>query len=468
MGMAMTPNDVEFCSVLNTNCPGSYPGISGRVFLDLNGDGLYSTNEPPCPMANVLVQPNGYMVGCESDGTWELGVLPGNYTIAPATTYPYYQSFVPVSHVAMLPNMGDADTLNNFAVTLIPGIEDLQAQLYAEHARPGFNNRLYLSCRNYGTVPMDAQLVLNYDADQTWIGSSVAPTTQSGNTVTWDLATLAVGATTSLTVDLNTAASVALGTSIDHMLHALPDADDETPTDNVALFTDSVVGSYDPNDKLLSPSIMSPAEVQAGNKPITYTVRFQNTGTYAAERVLIVDTLPDGLQTESIQFLAGSHSYHWYVDQGVLYVLFENINLPDSTSDAANSQGFVRFSILPNTNLGLGTAITNIAHIVFDFNAPIITPPAVFHVEQTTSVPELSINALRVHPNPAQDRLWVMPQPGMGTRTKYVVQDLSGRDILGGTLANDDAVGVGILRAGSYTITIFGKEGSRTARFVKL
>ena len=209
---------------------------------------------------------------------------------------------------------------------------------------------------------MDAQLVLNYDADQTWVGSSIAPNSQSNNTAIWNLPTLAVGATANLTVDLNTPASVPLGTPIDHILNALPDADDETPSNNFILFPDTVVGSFDPNDKLLSPAVMSPSEVQANEKPITYTVRFQNTGTYMAERVVIVDTLPDGLQTESIQFPAGSHSYRWYMDHGVLYILLENINLPDSTSDALNSQGFVSFSLLPDNDRRSGRRRPHCSH----------------------------------------------------------------------------------------------------------
>jgi hypothetical protein len=51
--------------------------------------------------------------------------------------------------------------------------------------------------------------------------------------------------------------------------------------------------------------------------------------------------------------------------------------------------------------------IENIAHIVFDFNAPIITPPAVFTVDVLASVAEEAGNAFRIYPNPVHDRLWI-------------------------------------------------------------
>ncbi len=415
-----------------------------------------------------MIQPNGYVVGCEPDGTWEVGVLPGNYTITPgSSSYPYYQAINPPSHSADLPQMGDVDTLNDFAATLIPGIHDLQAHLVAQPARPGFNNHLFLACRNYGTEPMEAQLVLNYDADQSWVGSSIPPDSHVGNTATWNLDTLALGQTVQLTVDLFTDASTPLGTPLSLQLSALPDSSDETPGNNVVLVNDSVVGSFDPNDKLVEPPSLTPDEAQSGEQPITYTIRFQNTGTYLADRVVIVDSLPDGLQIASIQELASSHAHHWYVDHGVLYVIFQDINLPDSTSDEANSHGFFRFRILPETDLAPGTDIVNVANIVFDFNTPITTPPALFHVDDVSAVEETTTTAIRVHPNPAQE--WIrVTLPGWSGDASYTVQDLSGRRVLNGHLNGDHTVDVRPLQAGPYVLTVLDQEGFRTCRFMKL
>ncbi|MCC6841130.1 MAG: T9SS type A sorting domain-containing protein [Flavobacteriales bacterium] len=458
---------VSYCSVLNSTCPGAYAGISGRVFIDLDGDGQYGIGEPPAQHWTVEVQPDNYLAGATADGTWEVGVQPGSYTVALSSGYPYYQAIAPAVHTADLPAIGMADSLNNFAVTLIPGIEDLQAQLYADPARPGFNNRLFLSCHNYGTVPMDAQLVLNFDSDQSWVESSIPPGTLAGHTATWDFPELAMGATVNLTVDLATAESVPLGTPINHLLSALPANSDATPLDNLSAVADSVVGSYDPNDKLLSPATMTPAELQLGGTPITYTVRFQNTGTYLAERVVVADTLPEGLQVPSIRLLAASHAYQWYVDHGVLLVIFDGINLPDSTSDEPNSHGFVRFSNLPETDLPNGTDVVNIAHIVFDYNTPIITPPAVFLVDDLSSVVEHPFNGLRVFPNPAQDKLWLVDPHQRGLVDRFQLKDPSGRIIRSGVLGPDGAVNVGGLTAGTYMITTFGPLGKATARFVK-
>lgn len=467
MGQSLNQLTAIYCSVLNTDCPGVNPGIGGRVFIDADQDGQYDPGEPPLPESTIVLQPGQNVVGCTTDGTWQVGVLPGSYTIVPSSTYPYMQSFSPAEHTANVPEPGDVDTLNYFSVNLMPDISDLRAQFWASHARPGFDNRLYLTCQNYGTVPMDAQLTLEFDEDQTWVGSSVTPSAQTGTSVTWALPGMAVGTSQTITVDLNTAAGVPLGTPIMHTLSALPTAGDEAPSDNVVVFTDSVVGSYDPNDKSLTPSAMSPAQVLAGSTPIVYTIRFQNTGTYPAERVLILDTLPSGLQVASIQFLGSSHACTWYVSEGVLYVLHEGIALPDSSSDETASHGYVRFSILPETGLADGEEVVNIAHIVFDFNEPIVTPPAVFRVDAVLGMDEAEAADVRVHPNPVHERLWItLPRNGKKAMA-YGVQDLFGRNVLAGLTGNDSAVDVGLLPAGVYMLSVKSEAGAPCVRFVK-
>jgi uncharacterized repeat protein (TIGR01451 family) len=361
--------------------------------------------------------------------------------------------------------MGDNDTDNHFAVTLIPNIQDLQAWLYAEPARPGFDNRLFLNYRNYGTMPVSTTLTLQWDGDQQWVGSSVAPTTLSGNTATWALGTMAIAAEMQLTVDLSTLATVPLDTPIEHLLTAGPVAQDETPDDNVSAFSDVVVGSFDPNDKLLSPAAMSPAQLQDPAARIEYTIRFQNTGTYLAERVVILDTLPEGLILESIQFLASSHPNNWYLTGGVLHVIHNDIMLPDSTSDEPNSHGFIRFSIKPEPSLGNGTTIANIAHIVFDFNEAIITPPAVFTVDVLASVNEVQRGTLSLWPNPTRDVLRLTSREGALSNEPCVVRELTGRTVL---TTNTDAGGdlnVTRLAKGAYTVQVNGQN--EVLRFVK-
>jgi hypothetical protein len=57
----------------------------------------------------------------------------------------------------------------------------------------------------------------------------------------------------------------------------------------------------------------------------------------------------------------------------VLTIRFDNILLPDSTSDEPNSHGVVKYTLHLRGGLAPGTAIPNTAAIYFDFNDPVVT-----------------------------------------------------------------------------------------------
>jgi hypothetical protein len=112
-------------------------------------------------------------------------------------------------------------------------------------------------------------------------------------------------------------------------------------------------------------------------------------------------------------------------------ISFPNILLPDSTTNALRSVGFVRFRITPRTTLALGDAIQNRAGIYFDFNAPVITNTAVTVVQNPTSLASLApanTYPLLVWPNPAAGALNVRAaSPGASAR--FTLVDGLGRTV---------------------------------------
>ncbi|MBP7515620.1 MAG: T9SS type A sorting domain-containing protein, partial [Flavobacteriales bacterium] len=141
---------------------------------------------------------------------------------------------------------------------------------------------------------------------------------------------------------------------------------------------------------------------------IDYTIRFQNTGTAEALFVTITDTLPEELDMTSFQMALASHAHEYSFKPGrVVEWFFDDINLPDSTTDLAGSQGFVKFRIRPVQPVLAGTVIENIANIYFDFNPPVITEPSVLVAEFSTGVDEQEGSAISLAPVPASDELIV-------------------------------------------------------------
>jgi hypothetical protein len=85
----------------------------------------------------------------------------------------------------------------------------------------------------------------------------------------------------------------------------------------------------------------------------------------------------------------------------VIRWIFNNIMLPDSTSDPIGSIGFVNFSISPVQNQVDGTVLNNFADIYFDFNEPIRTNTTIHTIDRFLSIDELKTETLvNVFPNP--------------------------------------------------------------------
>jgi hypothetical protein len=126
----------------------------------------------------------------------------------------------------------------------------------------------------------------------------------------------------------------------------------------------------------VSPDLFSP--VLLDSIELRYVIRFQNTGNFPADQVLLLDTLSESLDLATLKVIATSHPCTWRLrSERILEFLFANIALPDSISDEPASHGFAAFTIQPRRDLAQGDSIHNRAAIYFDFNAPVITNQAI-------------------------------------------------------------------------------------------
>ena len=143
---------------------------------------------------------------------------------------------------------------------------------------------------------------------------------------------------------------------------------------NISIDCQPSVAAYDPNDKQGFPVGYGPDHDIEPNTDLEYRIRFQNTGTYFANDVVIRDTLSPHLDAFTAQPTVASHSYTWkLLENNILEFTFNNIMLPDSGRDMAGSQGFIDFRIKQKPNLPISTRIENSAAIYFDRNPPIFT-----------------------------------------------------------------------------------------------
>jgi len=250
----------------------------------------------------------------------------------------------------------------------------------------------------------------------------------------------------------------------------------ESPLVDIVCVT--VTNSYDPNDKLVWPKgVGTDGNIQPGTE-LRYVLRFQNTGTDTAFNVVVVDTLSQFLELESLELGLGSHPYRLSVTgkgRPVLNFHFDNILLPDSNRNEPESHGQVSFTIKHKASLPLGTRIENFTDIYFDFNDPIRTNTTlntlwrptivqgvvdtVFEIDQSVvSVIRKVGSVLKLVPNPASGKVEVLTQrPG-----SIIVFDAQGRIVL--TTESKTAqytLDISVLRPGIYGVQFAGSKPER-------
>lgn len=449
------------CNVLSP-CPFGDEAITGSVFTDANGNGVKEVGEAAFTNAIVEAQPGSYLTAPDAAGNYVLPIDTGSFVLDGQDVLYHTRTTAPANITLTALQI---DPLNDIGYQAVPGIYDLVAHLTTMPARPGFDNNVYITVENIGTESTVASVDLTFDNTQTWVGSGIAPDTQVGNNATWS-PSITPGSVWGIAVTLNTDAGVVIGTPLAHTFMATPSVQDTTPLDNSIAWSGFVVGAVDPNDKQVVPQVMTPAQVQAG-EALEYTIRFQNTGTFPATRVIITDTLSTDLLWNTMDLVSSSHTTEWYIHQGVLHFVMDPIYLPDSVSDEPNSHGYVKFRLMPVSTLVNGSQIENVANIYFDFNNAVITAAAVFSVDQTVGITAHADKEVLLFPNPAHDQLNVrMDAPGALLEVRSSDGRLLVVQRVTGTLA---VVNIGDLANGSYVISIEQAMGARVVQhFVKL
>lgn len=370
---------------------------SGKVFLDLNGNGQKDLNEKG--LNNLLIKNAQQQVLAvsykEGDFSTLLGQganalsvanVPTYYTVSPSTVP------VPAAGVAIPPVL--------FAIKPQGSVQDMAVNITVASAfRAGYPNTLYLHAKNVGTVPKSGQLKLVLPPLLS--ATSLTPTTNlvSGDTLIWNYSNLALLSEFKVRVDFNTTV-VPPGTPV--LVRAnVSGGLDVNPSNNTAIIDGQIVSSYDPNDKAVS-EIQVPVN-EAEGEELSYTIRFQNLGNIATDFITVRDTLSEAIDPSSVRVLATSHPYELKIEEGhILVFRFNPIRLAPASVDTVGSQGFVQFAARLKSGLEVGDEIANTAHIYFDFNPAVVTNTVVTQISVvSTFEPSRQVQAMEVFPNPA-------------------------------------------------------------------
>lgn len=322
---------------------------------------------------------------------------------------------------------------------------------------------------NTNCSPQASTISLNYSNKYGFVSAVPAPTTISGSTLTWDMNISALDSGDHIHASFAVPGAWLIPhTYVSNSADITPMVDDIDTLNNTWTSTDTVRGSWDPNEMTVVPGYCIPAVTET---MLEYTIEFQNTGNDTAHNIYIMDTLSDNVSPHSLkiinstaamnisQFTAGGHN--------IVKFDMPGINLLDS-SYHDQSTGFVSFYINTKTGLANGAIINNEAGIYFDDNAVVMTNSVQNVVGCATKAPAvITGTGAALYPNPATDELFI--KTTSASWQSFTITDNVGQLLLQQPINGlQTKADVHSLPPGVYYVTLKGDNGVNIQKFVKL
>lgn len=451
----------------------------GGTFYEIQGQSQYDFDSDGCSITDSMLPFLSYNIDdgttvemgiADSTGVYRIPVQEGLYTITPTNIDPALYDIFPDSFTVELPEDGNPFE-QDFCIVPNSVVNDLEVILTPlTPARPGFDANYQLMVKNVGNQILSGDLTMTYPENlMTFLESDVMSDSSTSNSFTWNFTDLIPfqSFTVEITFTINPPTDPDFPVNIDDILSftatANPIVDDNSPDNNVFVLDQTVVGSFDPNDIVcLEGTTISTDDV---GKDVHYRIRFENTGTFTAENIVVANIIDtQKLDLSSIQVLNGSHEFVTRLIGNKVEFIFENINLP---FDDANNDGFILYKIKTLATLDEGDIFSNSANIYFDFNFPIETNNYSTVVSDNLSVNEFeTLNELTMYPNPVSDILTY--------RTPYTVENIKIHNLLGkliediAPLQNATDIDVSNLADGIYFIDFISENKKITKKFIKI
>ncbi len=437
--------------------------ISGTVYHDADQDCVFNGFDLAQPYRVITIAPVGAYGITDGAGHYQQNLDYGNYDLSQSPVPMETQICPAVTPQPFTIDAANTDVVTDFAnLSTVP--HDLVVSLWSTSARPGFPTKVWVRLHNNSAFPSGA-----VDIDLAFDALLANPSPASGQ---WNLGVLPPYASVIRTFEADVPANInLLGTVMNYTATVTNSASELNTANNTASLDVAITGSYDPNDKQgTTSSGLSPTQYFLDQDEwVDYTIRFQNTGTAAAETVTIRDTIDSDLFIPSLEILGASHAFtpsFGFDDPRELVFTFTNIDLPDSTTDLLGSQGFISFRLKPNDDIIVGDELANMAGIYFDLNPPIITNTVTHVVDFSTGVPDQDLSDLMVWPVPANDHLRISSVSSIDV---IIIASADGREMMRrNPRATTADLDISALNSGAYLlIAKLHSGGSVHQRFVK-
>ena len=460
---------------LNSYCSftpgGTFYTIQGNAAYDNNNDGC-DANDSSLPNLGFALSDgtvNTNVIG-NATGNFSIYVPEGKHTITPVLENPDYFNVSPVGVTVDFPSQGSLVN-QNFCIVANGVHSDLEITILPLNgARPGFDANYKIVYKNKGTSAQSGNITFGFnDAVLDFIFATPPISAQALNYRTWNFIDLQAFETRTVlvTLNLNSAAetpSVNSGFILNYTLSINSSITDETPNDNTFVMNQTVVNSFDPNNKTcLEGKTITPEMI---GDYVRYIIRFKNTGTANAQNIVVKDVIDIAkFEIGSLIPLIGSHEFVTKISEiNKVSFIFKNINLP---FDDANNDGYIAFKIKTLATLTTEDTFSNTASIYFNYNLPVMTN------ESTTTIAALSKpdfafkNYFGVYPNPVKESLNIVSNRPITVTSIQIYNSLGQLVMVVPNTQQMLSLNVSHLKSGNYYIKISSDSGSSSGRFLK-
>lgn len=442
-------------------------GLLLKAFVDSNNNGIKEANELYFTNGQFSVDLNnsgtpsfiqsttGTHFINESNST---NLYDFNFVVNPAYTAQYSftgSSFNDISYNTTTSGVQEF----NFPVVELP-FNDLSAIImqYGAPPRPGFNytNRIMYSNQGNQVIP-SGSITFTKDNMVSIVNVSQAGITSNASGFTYNFTNLLPNEYRyiDVTMSVPTIPTVALGDNLNNTVTSTTSVTESSLSNNNYIISQTIVGSYDPNDKTESHGGKIVYETFNPNEYLNYTIQFENTGTYEATNVRINDILDSKLDETSVRTISSSHPYTLSRSGNGLNWHFNGINLPPSVPNSSTGKGYVNFQVKLKPGYSVGDIIPNSANIYFDFNPAIVTN--VYNTEIITSlgINEFNNQYFTFYPNPVSDTATIVAS-GNNTIEKVVINDVLGKVVYESKALNENQLKISLdsLNKGIYFMKV--------------
>jgi Secretion system C-terminal sorting domain len=404
-----------------------------------------------------------------NNGNYSFYTQSGSFTLTPQFQNPYF-TVSPATITLNFPNLDGSSQTQNFCITPNGIHNDVDVTILPIiPARPGFDATYQLIYKNKGNQMLSGTVTFNFDdAVLDFISATPNVNSQTTNTLSWNYSNLLPFESRSIYVTLNVNSPMETpAVNIDDVLSFQatinPVSGDATVEDNTFNFNQTVIGSFDPNDKTCLEGATIPT-TKVGDY-LHYLIRFQNSGTAPAENIVVKDMIDiTKFDLASLQLTATSHPQVTRITGNKVEFIFESIQLPAEQDNEPGSHGYVAFKIRTKNNLVLGNTVSNTAAIYFDYNFPIVTNTAVTTIA-ALSANEFENTSVSIAPNPVKNNLTISAN---GVISSIQIYDVQGRLIA--TQVNNSTsttLDMSQQNVGVYFVKVITENGVKIEKIIK-